>query len=318
MAFALRRFALLSGRMSLDHALQRSLAVRMNLVGLSSLPAVEEWMDIHIDRWLEHVPMPPEMPDGHGVSYLATVGSDLRRIICGAWGSPRGFVPKMANYFKLCDMAKGDERVLDQIGLTLEPQLVGTWIGVWAGRVFTGWHFWDPHPWEKFEPLFGTHEAKYQIKAFVEAQHIARIERFTQAIGEHAFSELEFSLPGGSTEEQVAALDAAFTHFSGAPLRRELADRFRESAGPTLSLTVRVRAGKVVKVGGQMEISDNSRIEAFCVDAQVGAEGKLFAVCDRFGGGGRVEYARAGEHAGVDVLMDPAEAPVPSPAPASN
>ncbi|MEZ4367893.1 MAG: hypothetical protein R2939_16680 [Kofleriaceae bacterium] len=64
-----------------DSALQRALSVRLNLqIGLSQLPAVEEWMDIHLDRFLEHVPMPPEMPDGHAVSYLASFGSDLRRL----------------------------------------------------------------------------------------------------------------------------------------------------------------------------------------------------------------------------------------------
>jgi len=50
---------------SLDLALQRALSVRLNLqISLSQLPIVEEWMDIHLDRWLEHLPMPPDMPDG--------------------------------------------------------------------------------------------------------------------------------------------------------------------------------------------------------------------------------------------------------------
>ncbi|MBP6630232.1 MAG: hypothetical protein KBG28_18140 [Kofleriaceae bacterium] len=306
--------------MSLDHALQRSLAIRLNLVGLSSMPVVEEWMDIHIDRWLEHVPMPPEMPDGHGVSYLATVGSDLRRLWCGAWGDPRGFVPKMADYFKLCNMAKSDERVLDQIGLTLEPQLVGSWIGVWAGKVFTGWHFWDPHAWDRFEPLFGTHEAKYKVKKFVEDHHIDQIERFTQAIGDDAFSELELRLPGDDVEAQVGAMDAAFVHFTGAPLRRELCDRLREAPVPTMTVNVRIRDGKIIKVGGQIAASGNAATEAFCVDAQVGCDGKLFAVCDKLGGAGRLEYVRAGEHAGVDVLIEPADRPSKpvAPAPAAN
>ena len=65
-------------------------------------------MDIHLDRWLEHNPTPPDMPDGEGVSYLAMLGSDLRRVWWGAWGDPRGFVPRMADYFKLCNIAKSD------------------------------------------------------------------------------------------------------------------------------------------------------------------------------------------------------------------
>ena len=65
-------------------------------------------MDIHLDRWLEHLPMPPDMPNGQGVTYLAMLGSDLRRVWWGAWGDPGGFVPKMADYFKLCNIARSD------------------------------------------------------------------------------------------------------------------------------------------------------------------------------------------------------------------
>ena len=106
---------------TLDLALQRALAIRLNLqISLSSLAMVEEWMDIHLDRWLEHIPMPPEMPDGCGVNYSAMIGSDLRRIAWSAWGDPRGFVPRMADYFKLCNIAKSDIAILDQVGATLE------------------------------------------------------------------------------------------------------------------------------------------------------------------------------------------------------
>ena len=174
---------------SLDLALQRALSVRLNLqISLSQLAIIDEWMDIHLDRWLEHLPMPPEMPDGEAVSYLAMLASDVRRVWWGAWGDPRGFVPKMADYFKLCNIARSDAALLDQIGEQLEPTLVGSWIGVWGGKVTTGWHFCDPHPWPKVEPMFGTHEAKFQLKKWIEDHQVERIERFTQSIGDNAFS----------------------------------------------------------------------------------------------------------------------------------
>src|SRR3954471_10519611 len=196
---------------TLESALQRALSVRLNLqISLSQLPMIEEWMDIHLDRWLEHNPTPPDMPDGEGVTFLAMLGSDLRRVWWGAWGDPGGFVPKMADYFKLCNIAKSDAGVLDQIGELLEPKLVGSWIGVWGGKVITGWHFWDPQPWSKVEQMFGTHEAKFQIKKLVEDFKIDHIARFTQAIGDEPFSELEIAMPGGEVEEQVEALNAAF------------------------------------------------------------------------------------------------------------
>src|ERR1700761_8040876 len=66
---------------SLESALQKALSVRLNLqISLSQLPGIEEWMDIHLDRWLEHIPTPPDMPDMSTVSYGAMLGSDLGRV----------------------------------------------------------------------------------------------------------------------------------------------------------------------------------------------------------------------------------------------
>ena len=53
--------------------------------------------------------------------------------------------------------------------------LVGTWVGVWGGRVTTGWHFWDPHDFGKLEPLFGTHEAKFLLKKWVTDHKVDRV-----------------------------------------------------------------------------------------------------------------------------------------------
>jgi len=56
--------------------------------------------------------------------------------------------------------------------------LVGSWIGVWGGKVITGWHFWDPHEWPKVEAMFGTHEAKYSYQEMGRDPRCTRIERF--------------------------------------------------------------------------------------------------------------------------------------------
>jgi hypothetical protein len=301
---------------SLDLALQRALSVRLNLqISLSQLPIVEEWMDIHLDRWLEHNPMPPDMPDGEGVSYLAMIGSDLRRIWWGSWGDPRGFVPKMADYFKLCNIAKSDAQLLDQIGEALEPKLVGSWIGVWGGKVTTGWHFWDPHPWAKVEGMFGTHEAKYQIKKLVEDHHIERVERFTQSIGDTAFSEIELAMPGETVDEQVAALSQAFVHFTAEPLEPALVERLRAVTVPQFALGVRIRGGQVTRVGALIPGIAMADIEKLCEDAKVGLEPKLTKLVGALGEGiARVEYGRAGERAGVDVYLEPGESAATPPA----
>ncbi|CAN5912699.1 hypothetical protein BH11MYX2_BH11MYX2_02580 [soil metagenome] len=293
----------------LEAALQRALAVRLNLqISLSGLPFVEEWMDIHLDRWLEHNPAPPEMPNGAQVSYLAMLGSDLRRVWWGAWGDPAGFVPKMADYFKLCNIAKSDAQVLDAIGEALEPELVGSWIGVWGGKVTTGWHIWDQHAWTDIEKLFGTHEAKFKLKKLVEDLKIDHADRFTQSIGDSPYSEVELPMPSATVGEQVTALSQAFTHFTGAPLAPALVTRLHAVTAPQFSIAVRIRGGAVTRVGALVPGIQMNDIEALCLDAQVGMDGKLPKVIGALGNGiSRVEYGRAGDKAGVDIYLEPAE-----------
>jgi hypothetical protein len=294
---------------ALENALQKALSVRLNLqISLSQLPIIEEWMDIHLDRWLEHNPTPPDMPDGEGVSFLAMLGSDLRRVWWGAWGDPRGFVPRMADYFKLCNIAKSDEHLLDQIGAALEPRLVGSWIGVWGGKVATGWHFWDPQPWSKVEAMFGTHEAKFKLKKFVEVHQVERIERFTQSIGDAPFSEIELAIPGATVDAQVETLSQAFVDFTGAPLAQALVDRMRVVTVPQFGLAIRIRGGQIVRVGALAPGMALDAIVGMCSDASVGVDEKLPKLVGALGEGiSRVEYGRAGERAGIDVYIEPGE-----------
>ena len=301
----------------LETALQKALSVRLNLqISLSQLPIIEEWMDIHLDRWLEHNPTPPDMPDGEGISYLVMLGSDLRRVWWGTWGDPRGFVPRIADYFKLCNIAKSDAHLLDQIGEALEPKLVGSWIGVWGGKVSTGWHFLDPQPWPKVEAMFGTHEAKYQLKKWVDDHHIERIERFTQSIGDSPYSEIELAIPGETVDEQVAAMSKGFETFSGAPLDAAIVERLRTAAVADFALAIRIRGGQVVRVGGLAPGFALDAIEHLCQDAKVGVDDKLGKLVGALGEGiTRVEYGRAGERAGVDIYLEPSEPAAKHPAP---
>jgi hypothetical protein len=242
------------------------------------------------------------------------LGSDLRRVWWGAWGDPRGFVPRMADYFKLCNIAKSDAQVLDRMGEELEPRLVGSWIGVWGGTVTTGWHFWDPQPWSKIETLFGTHEAKFKLKKFVEQNKLERIERFTQSIGDSAYSEIELAIPGDSVDEQVATLSQAFADFTGAPLAPAIVDRLRTATVPQFGLAVRIRGGQIVRVGGLAPGFALDAIVALCGDAKVGVDEKLGKLVGALGEGiTRVEYGRAGERAGVDVYLEPGEPAAKTP-----
>ncbi len=295
----------------LESALNRALSIRLNLqITLSNLPVVEEWMDIHLDRFLEHLPTPPEMPPGTMVSYLAMLGSDLRRLWWGAWGDPAGMVPKLADYLKLCNVAPSDAAVLDTIGEKLEPRLVGPWIGVWGGKVTTGWHFVDPQPWAKIEPLFGTHEAKFKLKQWVADHKVDHIERFAQAIGERAYSEFEFAIPGDSVDAQVDALEASFIHFAGAPLPSETVELFRGAPHPGFAITVRVRGGAVVRTSAIAPGMPLDLVDRLCLTMKTDREERLERLLNALTSDGivKVEVGRAGDRGGVDVYVEPGEA----------
>jgi hypothetical protein len=305
---------------ALETALQKALSVRLNLqISLSKLPIIQEWMDIHLDRWLEHIPTPTEMPDGESVSYLAMLGTDLHRMWWGAWGDPRGFVPKLADYFKLCNIAKSDAAVLDQIGESLEPRLVGSWIGVWGGKVITGWHFRDPQPWPKVEAMFGTHDAKYRLKKWVEDHHVERVERFTQSIGDAPYSEVVLAVPGERVADQVTALSGAFELFTGAPLDAALAERFRAIPSPRFGLAVRIRGGAISRLGALVPGLAMPDVASFCADARAELDPTLPKLVGALGEGiALLEYARAGDRAGVDVYLEPgAPTAPPSAVPSS-
>jgi hypothetical protein len=310
---------------SLDLALQRALSVRLNLqISLSQLAIVEEWMDIHLDRWLEHNPMPPDMPDGKASTYRAMLGTDLRRLWWGAWGDPRGFVPKMADYFKLCNIARSDAALLDQIGEQLEPDEVGSWIAVWGGKVVTGWHFWDARPWAKVDAMFGTHEAKYQLRKLVDTLGLERIERFSQSIGDTAFSEVELAMPGADVASQVSELAAAVTALTGAPLEPSLIERFRAAKVAGFGLSVRIRGGAIARVGAIAPAIALADVDVLAADAKVGVEAKFGRLVNALASGvARVEYARAGDRAGLDVYIEPSTTPLrddagsPAPPPPS-
>ncbi|MEZ4401152.1 MAG: hypothetical protein R3B06_14095 [Kofleriaceae bacterium] len=295
----------------LETALNRALAIRLNLqISLSNLPIVEEWMDIHLDRFLEHLPTPPEMPPGHLVSFSAMFGSDLRRLWWGAWGDPAGMVPKLADYLKLCNIAASDAAVLDTIGEKLEPRLVGPWVGVWGGKVTTGWHFVDPQPWAKIEPLFGTHEAKFKMKQWVADTKVERIERFAQAIGDHAYSEFEFAMPGDAVDAQVDQLAAAFTHFAGAPLPAGAVELLRGAPQPGFAVAVRVRAGAIVRTAAIAPGMPLDLLDRLCAIMKTTRDDKLERQINAVTSDGvaRVELGRAGDRGGVDVYVEPGEA----------
>ena len=162
--------------------------------------------------------------------------------------------------------------------------------------------------------MFGTHEAKYQLKKWVDDHRIERIERFTQSIGDSAYSEIELAIPGATVDDQVTALSGAFAHFTGAPLSAELVAGLRTITSPQFALAIRIRGGKIARIGGLVPGIAIDDIQRMCADAKVPVDPRLGKLVGALGEGiARVEYGRAGDRAGVDVYLEPAEAAAPSP-----
>lgn len=309
--------------MSIDEVLQRALATRLNLqIALSSLPVIEEWMDLHIDRWLDNVPAPPEMPTSCEAKFEVVLGSDLRQVTWSAWGDPRGFVPKLANYFQLCVMGKQDSEVLDQLGNDLQPEQVGSWLTVTPGKVLTGWQFCEPIAWARLQESFAAHAAKLSVHAWLERNDTEQIERFAQAIGDGAYSELEIAMPGDDAAAQLAALARAVTHFGGEALPAALMAWWGQRAaglaagtsdGPNaFAVVVRIAQGAVTQVGalgpgiGGEGLGDLAAVAQAC---SISWDGSLARVVPSLSAQGvrRLAYVQASGRASLQLYVEPGD-----------
>lgn len=249
----------------MEQALQRALAIRLNLqISLSSQKFVAEWMDIHLDRWIDNLPLPPEMPRDHDVSFLASLGVGMNRLWWGAYGHPAGFIPKMSSYFKLCNMSRADESLIDGVGNELEPSLVGSWVAVRNNQIVTGWHFWDEHPFAKLEPIFGDHDAKRALVAWLGENKISTFRRFTQGIKDHAFTEIEFAVPGVAIDDQIAAVSAAFERFGAPALTPSIVQAMSGAVSPGFGFSLRIAQGQVVRVAAHAPSMGNDVIAELC------------------------------------------------------
>ncbi|MBK9072785.1 MAG: hypothetical protein IPL79_17560 [Myxococcales bacterium] len=312
--------------MNIDDVLQRALATRLNLqIALSSLAVIEEWMDLHIDRWLDNVPAPPEMPMGCEAQFEVVLGSDLRQVTWSAWGDPRGFVPKLANYFQLCVMGKQDSEVLDQLGNELQPEQVGSWLTVTPGKVLTGWQFCEPIAWARLQESFAPHAAKLAVHAWLERNDTEQIERFAQAIGDGAYSELEIAMPGDDAAAQLAALARAVPHFGGEPLPAALiawwAQRAAQlpaaasdetGASNAFAVVVRIAQGAVTHVGalgpgiGSDGLGDLAALATAC---SISWDSSLARVVPSLSAQGvrRLAYVQASGRASLQLYVEPGD-----------
>ena len=276
-------------------ALERALAIRLNLqISLSAFPVVEEWMDIHLTRWIESIPLPPEMPRGHAAHFAVKLATDLSRLSWRAYGDPAGFVPKMAKYFGDNRMTPQDTALLDQMGNTLEPQLVGTWVQAEKDRVSDGWQFCDEQPFSAIEPFFGEHEAKASLVAFLAGAGMERVARFAQSVGEEASSVIELPVPGVAIDDQLGVVARAFETLAGEALPGYVTDAMLAAPAPGFQVGVRIQGGRIVGVAALSPGLGNDVITQMCTAAGIALDDKHARLQGAFGADGvdRVEYSR--------------------------
>jgi len=295
--------------------MQRALSVRLGLqVSLSQTPVVEESMDMDFSRWLDHVPLPPELPVGADVHWGVTIGSDLSRVFWDAHGAPRGFIPKLSKYFDKCVATPEDIAILNQIGGALEPSLVGSWIGVADGAVATGWQFREHRSIEELEPHLGASPSSAKLVGWAHLAKVTGFRRFTQAI-RNPTSDIEFVLPGDTAAAQVAVARTGFTQLFGEELPDFVEDAATAADLADVSFAVRVGDEVLSRVSLIMPFAGNDVVASMCSSAGVEYNDALASIQKALQSNGahRVEFRIEGDVRKVDIHIVPGSADEPQP-----
>ncbi len=296
--------------MDLDSRMQQALAVRINLqISLSTMPVVEEWMDGQLTRWLESVPLPPELPSGTLTNWRVVLASDMSRLRWSAFGHPGAFVPKMSAYLSKCGIAAADLNLINGLGEELEPDLAGSWVSVADGDLRTGWQFNEVKPMVELEPHLGMHEVSARLMAWVHASAVVNFRRFAQAIGTDPFSEIELMMPGGSIDDQVEVAATAFADFLGEPLSAHARAAMSAAATAKLSVVVRIAGSDLIGVSVIAPAVGNDVVAKLCAGSGVDYKGELRQIQGMLGAEQlhALEYRKykGREEAMVDVHLVP-------------
>jgi len=227
-----------------EQDLQRALSLRISMqIAVSSIPAVEESMDIDLDRFLDSVPLPPEVPSGTAIDIEVTVGSDLQRMRWSAFGHPAGFIPKMADYLNRCGVQPVDIALINGMGDALQPSLVGHWVAIEDGAVRTGWQFREQRALAELQPFLGSEFAVAKMMAWAVRRDVDFYRGFARSIGKEPSSRVEVPLPGATAAEQLELARSAFEDLLEQPLPAQLIDAIGESEAPDTGLAFELVGG---------------------------------------------------------------------------
>ncbi len=229
--------------------LNRELTSRLSMtMSLSALPFVEEWMDTHMARWIEGVPMPTEMPEGHVASFLVGIASDVNALTWTAHGNPDGYVVKLVDYLKREKVSKSDIELLETLGGGLDPKLVGSWIRVEGKDISKGWHFYGAQPFEKIASMLSDSPGTTLLNEWLDKTGVDTFTRFAQGVGKESTTEIEFLIPGVSIDDQINKLSSGFESLTGMPLSDNVKHTFALATEPAFAISVKFSGGRVVLV----------------------------------------------------------------------
>ncbi len=297
--------------------LQRALSMRIGMqIAVSSLPVVEERMDIDLDRFIDAVPLPPEVPSSTAIDMEVTIGSDLSRMRWSAYGHPAGFIPKMADYLNRCGVLPVDIALINGMGDAIQPNLVGMWVAITAGTVRTGWQFRERRAVAELQPFLGNDFGVAKLMAWAARRDVDFYRAFVRAIGSEPTSRIELPLPGADVAAQLELAASAFEDLAAHPLPAPVRDAIAGAGSPEVAVAFELHGGELRATSVTADGLGPDVIAAMCSGLGVALDEKLAKIGQALKADGvaRVEYSRRGDRDEVDLLHLPGEledAPAP-------
>jgi hypothetical protein len=286
---------------SIDSALSDALTRRLNLqISVSKLPVVEEWMDTKLGRWLDSIPLPPELA-GPPVQFLATVATDLSRVRWSAAADPSGVIPKLAAYLSQSKVSEEEIELINEIGGRLEPEMVGSWVEVRDGDVFTGWQMLDR---EDVAEVLGLIGDPGELAARIAAAGLTRCTRIARQVGGGYQIDLEMT---GAPETDALAVAAGVLDKLGVQVELPAGEFVDRDVAQTRVVAVIGDATAPGEIGVRFGASSD-QVAELCHNVEIPYAAELDAVrrsLQSAGIQGAVLWVRDGVVAAIDVELAP-------------
>jgi hypothetical protein len=202
---------------TISERLSAALAVRLNVqISASSLPVVDEAMDVPLGRWIDSAPMPSDSADGNDVRFEVRLASDFSQVAFAMHGLPGAVLPRLASYLGQSAMLPAEERVIDALG-ALQPPRIGSFISIEPGRLTTGWLVPTPLRLDAIAALVPAVSDSSGWRRLGELG-ISEVAGLRQAIGDDRHADLWLAPSGTGRQAAVAAAVELFEALGGGSL----------------------------------------------------------------------------------------------------